>query len=163
MNYHRLVAHCLKYWNYHISPLKRWGHVGLPLSAQFVRSVFVCAFSTSVCPIRFCASVQRFPPRRRSNTRRWPNAGLMLAHCPRRWANISPVLGYCVVFGATPNVGQRHRWRANINPALVQSIVPVPPACRYRQLYVLTRIEWILASTSDAGPTLNSHWVCVGL
>ena len=28
---------------------------------------------------------------------------------------------------------------------------------------VLTRIEWILASTGDAGPTFNRHWVGVGL
>ena len=32
---------------------------------------------------------------------------------------------YRVVFDATLNVGQRHRRRANINPALVQSILPV--------------------------------------
>ena len=49
----------------------------------------------------------------------------MLTHRLRRWANIRPGLGYCVVFGATLNVGQRHRWRDNINPALVQSIVSV--------------------------------------
>ena len=41
----------------------------------------------------------------------------MLAHRPRRWANISPVLGYCVVFGAKLNVDQRHRRQANYNPA----------------------------------------------
>ena len=58
-----------------------------------------------------------------SNTRRWPNTRLMLAHRLRRWVNISPVLGYHVVFGATLNVGQHHRRRANINPALVQSMV----------------------------------------
>ena len=58
---------------------------------------------------------------RRSNTRRWPNVGLLLAHRLRRWANISPVLGYRVVFDATLNVGQRHRRRANINPALASS------------------------------------------
>ena len=51
---------------------------------------------------------------RRSNTRRWPNVGLLLAHRLWRWANISPVLGYCVVFDATLNVGQRHRRPANI-------------------------------------------------
>ena len=67
------------------------------------------------------------------NSQICPPAGLMLAHHVRRWANISPVLGYRVLFGATLNVGQPHRWRANINPALVQSIIPVPPACRYRQ------------------------------
>ena len=49
----------------------------------------------------------------------------MLAQSLRRWANISPVLGYNVVFGATLNVGQRHRRRADINPALVRIIVPV--------------------------------------
>ena len=35
---------------------------------------------------------------------------------------------YRVMFGATLNVGQRHKRRANINTALVQSIVPVRPA-----------------------------------
>ena len=53
---------------------------------------------------------------RRSNMRHWHNAGLMLAHRLWRWANIIPVLGYRVVFGATLNVGQPHRrGRANIN------------------------------------------------
>ena len=60
---------------------------------------------------------------RRSNTRRWPNVGLLLAH--RLRANISPVLGYGVVVDTILNVGQRHRRRANINPAFVQSIVPI--------------------------------------
>ena len=58
-----------------------------------------------------------------SNTRRWPNVGLLLAL--RRWASISPVLGYRVVFDATLNVRQHHRRRANINPAFVQNIVEV--------------------------------------
>ena len=60
-------------------------------------------------------------------------------------------------------MGQRHRQRASINPALAQSIVLVPPACRYRQHEVLTRAEWILASTGDAGLTFSKHWVGVGL
>ena len=60
------------------------------------------------------------------------------------------------------NVGQHHRRRANINPASIQSIVPVPPACRYRQHKLMTRAEWILASTGDAGPTFNRHWVGFG-
>ena len=33
-----------------------------------------------------------------ANTRRWSNAGLMLAHRLRRWANISPALGQRLVF-----------------------------------------------------------------
>ena len=56
---------------------------------------------------------------RRSNTRRWPNAGLLLANPLQCWADISSVLGYPVLFDATLNVGQRHRRRANINPAFV--------------------------------------------
>ena len=129
-------------------------------------SVYFCpvsVFCPSVCPIHFCQSVQCFPSSRRSNTRRWPNSGLMLAHCPRCWANISPVLGYHIVFGATLNVRQHHRQWANINPALVQSIMTVPTACRYCHHEVLTRAEWILASTSDAGPTFNRLCVGVGL
>ena len=108
-----------------MSPLcgQRWGHIALPLSAQ---SVWVCAVSLS-----HILSLQNFLSCRRSNTRRWLNAGIVLAHRLRRWSSISPVLGYRVEFGATLNVGQRHRRRANIDPALVQSIVPVLPACRY--------------------------------
>ena len=87
----------------------------------------------------------------------------MLAHCPRLWADISLVFGYRVVFGATLNVRQHHRKWANINTAWVQSIMSVPTACRYCQHEVLARAEWILASTSDAGPTFNRHWVGVVL
>ena len=95
---------------------------------------------------------------RRSNTWCWPNAGLLLAHRLQPWANIIPWLGYCVVFDAKLNVGQCHRRRANINPALVQSIVPVvQPAWRR------PTVKWIMASTGDAGPTFNRHWVDVGL
>ena len=82
-----------------LSPIctQRWGHNALPC----LLSLSLCATSSvSVSPID---SLQRFLPCR-SNTRRLPNAGLMLAHCPRRCANISPVLGYPVVFGVTLNV-----------------------------------------------------------
>ena len=88
----------------------------------------------------------------------YPNAGLMLAHLRRLWVNSSPALAYRVVPGATLNMGS-----VTVNPALVQSIVLVPPACWYRQHEVLTRAEWILASTGDAGPTFNRHWFGVGL
>ena len=146
-----------------MSPLcpQRWGHIALPLSAQSVSVCHSVQLGLWVClPL---ISFQRFLLCRRSNTRRWPNAGLKLAHHLRRWANTSPTLDYSVVFGAALNVGQRHRQRANINPALVYSIVPVPPACRYLQNEVLTRTEWILASIFDAGRTFTKHWVDVGL
>ena len=59
-------------------------------------------------------------------------------------------------------MGQHHRWRANINPALVQSIVPartMPPACRYQQNKVLTRTEWIYW---PAPATLTQHLTDIG-
>ena len=37
-------------------------------------------------------------------------------------SNISPVLGYRVVFGATLNVGQRHRWRAKITQLWIKAL-----------------------------------------
>ena len=36
-----------------------------------------------------------------SNTRRWPNAGLTLAHCLRRWPNISLTLCQHLVLAGT--------------------------------------------------------------
>ena len=89
------------------------------------------------------------------NTRRWPNVWLLLAHRLWRWANISPVLGYRVVFDATLNVGQRHRRRASINPALVQSIVPIPPICRYL-LYVCGL--WSSRQARSLRPVLLQCW-----
>ena len=94
----------------------------------------------------------------------------MSGYCWRRSAIISQVLGYLVVFNATPNVGQRHRRRANINPALVQSIVTVPPTCRYL-LYVCglwssqqaRSLRPVLVqcwpTVCDAGSALNRRWV----
>ena len=58
---------------------------------------------------------------RRSNTRRWPSLGPLLVHRLQRLANISPVFGYRVVFNVMLNVGQRHRRRANNNPAFASS------------------------------------------
>ena len=136
-------------------PLYRGGrYIPLLLTAHFyVTSVlYLCVLSLPVHSLRLSC--------RRANTRRWPNVGLLLAHRLRRWDNISRVLGYRVLFDATLNVGQRHRRRANINPAFVQSIVGY-----YSQYEVglLTTVEWILASTGEAGPTFNRHCVGIGL
>ena len=125
-----------------------------------------------VCPSPSCESsmlwiclllifFHHFVSCRRSNTKRWPNAGLMLVHRLRCWPTISPVFGYRVVFSATLNVCQHHRRQANIIPALVQSILTIPPTCMYPQHEVLTRTECILASTGEAGPKFNRHWVSV--
>ena len=100
--------------------LRSWPSIKQALVQRFVFAVSLCcgeSVSNSFLSSAFYGTG--------GQTRRWPNAELMLAHHLRRCANISPVLCYRVVFGATLNVGQRHRWRANINPALVQSIVTV--------------------------------------
>ena len=86
--------------------------------------VHLCLLSVSVQSVCLSSRFYHAGPRQ-ANTRRWPNARLMFAHRLRRWANISPVSGYRAMFGVTLNVGQRHRRRDNINPALVQSIVLV--------------------------------------
>ena len=100
-----------------MSPLYRGGYILLYFSS------LIC-LSDGFVSVSFVAVRSLCLSCRRSNTRRWPNA-VLLAHSLRRWANISPVLGYRVMFDATRNVGQRHRRRANINPPIVQSIVLV--------------------------------------
>ena len=137
-----------------MSPLSQRGGDMLVYPCPLVCLSLCCESSMLWVCLPFI-SLHSFVSCRRSNTRRWPNAGLMLAHRLRRWPTINPVLGFRVVFGTTLNVGQRHRRRANINPALLQSIVTLPPACMYLQHEVLTRTECILASTGDAGPTFN--------
>ena len=95
----------------------------------------------------------------RSKTRLWPNAGLLSAQRLRRWANISPVLGYRVLYDATLHVGQRHRRRANINPAFVQSIVRVLQPAWSR----LTDYGWMDTSQHRRRcPTFTRHWFGVG-
>ena len=69
-------------WLLVMSPLctQKWGHIALPLSAQ---SLTVCAVSLSFITLQWFLSC------RWSNTRRWPDSGLMLAHRLRRWPKIT--------------------------------------------------------------------------
>ena len=86
------------------------------------RLFYVCAFSLSILKavkhktLTQCRAIVGPPPTTLSQHQ--PSIGLP-----------------CVVFDTALNVGLRHRRRANINPALVQSIVTLPPTCRYL-LYV---------------------------
>ena len=141
MIYNRIY---LKHVGPHRTSVKQQLFRRLPKLANYVSPLYTegekyrfTSHRSFLCHISF-VSVRSvlFLSCRRSNTRRWHNVGLLLAHCLRRWANISPVLGYHVVFDATLNVGQRHR---------------------------LTMVEWILANTGDAGPTFSKHWGGVGL
>ena len=78
-----------------------------------------------LCLLRVSASsgFYRAGGGRHSKHETLPNAGLILADSLRRWANISTVISYCVVFGDMLNVDQLHRRQANINPALLRIIV----------------------------------------
>ena len=60
---------------------------------------------------------------RRSNTRRWPNVGLLLAHRLWRWANTSPVLGYRVAeCGPASQTAGQHKPRPNVAALLYMSL-----------------------------------------
>ena len=59
-----------------------------------------------------------------------------------------------VVYGVTLNVGHRHKWRASINPALVQSIVLVQS---------MLHKPTIDPAIFNAGPTFNRDWIGVSL
>ena len=89
--------------------MRRWPSIKPALVQRFVfaGSQFVLWW---VC--LWFISLQHFPWYRQSSTRRWPNAELKLAHRLRRWANNSQ---YWVPVSCL----------ANINPALVQSIMTV--------------------------------------
>ena len=122
----------------------------------FVRSV--CLLSLCLCVFSICMShsFHSWPALyicKRSNTRRWSNAGLMLVHHLQRWPYISPVSGYHTCL--TP----RWMWASITDggPTFIQ--LWFNASCWYRQHELLTRAEWILPSTDDAGPTFNRHWI----
>ena len=118
-----------------------------------------------VRPISFVSVRSLRLSSRRSNTRRWPNAELLLAHSLRRWANISPVLFNPVLFDATQNVGKRHSRRANINPALVQSIVPVVQPAWSRPTdysWMDTGKHWRRRRWARIGPALGQRFLFAG-
>ena len=74
--------------------------------------------------------------------------------------NFARPITYCLVLFCsvlyivcTVNVYIYENWKKSLKKKNMQ----VP------QHEVLTRTKWILASTGDAGPTFNRHWVGVGL
>ena len=159
------------------SNTRRWPDTGLmlapvcnagpALNRHWFNASCLLSLGLSVCAVMSLSpfiSLQGFLWYRRSNTRRWPNAWLMLAHRLRDWANISPVLGYRVVFG------QRWLWVSVTvgGPTLTQlwfkaSWLYYTASMQVQQNEVLTSTEWILANIGDAGPLFNRHWVGVGL
>ena len=101
-----------------MSPVYRGGDTLLYFSPLICLSDQFCVCQFCVCVLSVYHAVGQT----------WnvdPMPRWLLAHRLLHWANISPVLGYHVVFDARLNVGQRHRRRANINPAFVQRVVPI--------------------------------------
>ena len=88
---------------------QRWGYVGLLLTAQCVLSVYL---SHSFMPVYPGLSIVQ-AVKHETLIQCWANVGPLFTTL----SQISPVLGYRVVFGNTLNVGQHHRQWANKNPA----------------------------------------------
>ena len=87
----------------------------------------------------------------------------MLAHRLLRSARISPILGYRVVFGAPLNVGQRHRRRANINPALVQGYASPPLTRQYVSvLYISPEFLCVMENLENCNFTFQA-WKTHGI
>ena len=97
--------------------------------------VYLCPLSSSA---RFVSVRSLCLSCLRLNMWRWPNAGLMLAHRLRRWASICQHF-HAECRPASQTAGQQH------------------------EVGLLTTVEWILASTGDAGQTFNRHCVSVCL
>ena len=152
----------------YVSPMKRWGHVGLPMFAQLVRSVCVCAFSPFVCPIHFISVLLSSAFYRAGDQTR----------------DIDPRL-----FGATLNVGQGPTltllwfkascwYRQHEIPTRAEWILPSTGDADLtfnrhwigvslysvdtpRQHKALFSVEWLLARAGDGGPVLNRLWADV--
>ena len=116
-------------------------------------SVCSVCLSRSVCPAVSIVQVEaaKVTP---ANTRRWPNAGLMLALRLQYWAQ------YWVTVSC---LAPRWMWASVTHGGPTLTQLWFKASCRFRQHEVLTRAEWILASTGDVGPTFNRHWVGVSL
>ena len=65
--------------------------------------IYLCSLSSST-PQLVSVSVRSLLSCWRSNTRCWPNAGLMLAHRLRRWPSIKPALVQRFVFAGSQSV-----------------------------------------------------------
>ena len=134
---------------YYVFPLKRCGHVGLPLSAQSVLSR-----SLHLYPIHLCPSAQRFLSCRRSNTRHWPNAWPIVYDADpilaQYWVTVSCFTS-CWMWASVTDAGP------TVNQLWLKAL------CCYHQHKVLIRTEWILPSTGDDGSIFNRHWIGVSL
>ena len=105
-------------------------------------------------------------------------AVLSVYHAGGQTRDIDPMSGYCwpTVYDAEPTLAQywvtvscltlRCMWASVTDGESTLTQLLFKASCRYysqREVGLLTTIEWILASTGDAGSTFTRHWVGVGL
>ena len=62
-----------------------------------------------------------------ADKRRSPNAGTLLGHWLRRWHNIVPALGECVVFAGSPVSHSRHARGTFDNHGQINDAVSLQP------------------------------------
>ena len=75
-----------------------------------------------------------------SNTKHWPNAGLMLDQRLRRWPNIKPALGQCFVFAGrrgSDDAAVRKYWRVKELTNLAQKEL------------IMTRRRWLSSTVTN--------------
>ena len=139
---------------YYVSPLYRWRYITLLLTTHlFVRSV--------LCLSVLCLSF--FSVYHAGGQAR--NADPMPVYC---WPTVYDTEPTLVQYWFTVSCLTPCRMWASVTdsgPTLTQLLFKT--LCRYysqHEVGLLTRVEWILASTSDAGPTFNIRCcVSVGL
>ena len=137
-----------------MSPLctQRWGHASLSAISAVCESV-------SECPIHLCPALSIVQAvKDETLTQCWTNVGPPSTTLSQHQPSIgwpSRVWCHAECGPASKTAGQHYPSFGSKHRAGTASML-VPPA-------VLTRAEWIMASTGDAGPTFNRHCVGVGL
>ena len=103
---------------------------------------------------------------------------LSVHHAGGQTIDVDPISGYCwpTVYDAEPTLAQywvtvsyltpRCTWASVTDGGPTLTLLLFKASCWYysqHEVGLLTTVEWILASTGDAGPAFTRHWVGVGL
>ena len=161
------------YYHYYVSPL--YTEVG---TCCFTSVHSVC-LSRSVCPIHLCTACNSVAKRPYVLTSKSSTyvlfAGVtalsFACHSPskKRYMHTCEISRYfhfavCSIACHSPSK-RRYMHTCEISTYFHLAVCSSAPhwmCTRSRQHEVLTRAEWILASTGDAGPTFNRRWVVIG-
>ena len=103
---------------------------------------------------------------------------LYVHHAGGQTIDVDPMSGYCwpTAYDAEPTLAQfwvtvsyltpRCMWASVTDDGPTLTLLLFKASCWYysqHEVGLLTTVEWIPASTGDAGPTFTRHWVGVGL